>query len=83
MILPRRRGDHVPRDGLADMKDAGNVGAQESLPLVGREILERRAKLHAGIVNEDVDRRRSSASISATPFAAASWSVTSKTRCRP
>ena len=56
MILPRAARDHVPRHRLADVEDAGDIGAQQLLPVVGREILERRAELHAGIVDQDVDR---------------------------
>ena len=50
--------DHVPRHRLADVEDRGDVGAHQPLEGVGREILERGAVLHAGVVDQDVDRAR-------------------------
>ncbi len=55
MILPRLARDHVPGDRLPNEKDAGDVGLQQFLPFVGWKILQRRTKLHAGIVDQYVD----------------------------
>jgi len=49
-------GDHRAGNRLADVEDARDVGGQELLPLIDGEVLERRAKLHPGIVDEDIDR---------------------------
>ena len=45
----------MARDGLADMEHGGDVGLQQPLEGVGREILQRGAVLHAGVVHQDVD----------------------------
>jgi hypothetical protein len=47
--------DHVARDGLAYVKDARDVRLKKPLEGVGREVLERRAVLHARVVHKDVD----------------------------
>ena len=44
------------RDRLPDVEHAGDVGLQQLFPPLGREVFERRSKLHAGIVDENVDR---------------------------
>ena len=43
-------------DGLADIERARNIGGEQLLPFLDRKILERRAELHAGIVDQDIDR---------------------------
>ena len=55
MILPAPARDHVARDGLADVEDDGDVGLQQPFERVGREILQRGAVLHAGVVHQNVD----------------------------
>jgi hypothetical protein len=47
--------DHVAGDGLADVKDGGDVGLQKTLEGVGGEVLQWRAVLHSGVVHENVD----------------------------
>ena len=44
-----------PRCGLTDIR-ASNIGPQQFFPLLRRKILQRSTKLHAGIVDENVDR---------------------------
>ena len=56
MILPLAARDHVTGDGLADIERARNIGGEQLLPFIDGEILERRAELHAGIVDQDIDR---------------------------
>jgi hypothetical protein len=58
MILPRPR-DHPPRHRLRHIEDARDIGPQQLVPLVVGEVLERRAELHPGVVDQDVDRPRS------------------------
>ena len=47
--------DHAPRHRLADVEDAVEVGAHHACQSASRSP-ERRAALHAGVVDEDVDR---------------------------
>jgi hypothetical protein len=48
--------NHVTGDGLTDIERARNIGGEQLVPFLDREILERRAELHAGIVDQDIDR---------------------------
>jgi hypothetical protein len=48
--------DHVTGDGLADIERTRNIGGEQLLPFLDRKVLERRAELHAGIVDQDIDR---------------------------
>ena len=41
--------------GLAHMEDAIEVGAHQGLPVLRIKLIERRAPLHAGVVDQDVD----------------------------
>ena len=50
--------DHMTGDRLANIENARDVRPQKPLEGVGGKILQRRAKLHAGIVDENVDRPR-------------------------
>ena len=56
MILPWPRRDHVTGNGLTDIERAGNIGGEQLLPFLDGKVLERRAELHAGIVDQDIDR---------------------------
>ena len=47
--------DHVARHRLADQEHAVEVGLHQLVPVGLGELLERRAALHAGVVDEDVD----------------------------
>ena len=47
--------DHVVGDGLADVKDGGNIGAQQLLERVGGEVFKLRPVLHACVVDQDID----------------------------
>ena len=47
---------HVPRHGLSDEEHAVEVGAHQHVPVGRIELVERRAALDAGVVDEDVDR---------------------------
>jgi hypothetical protein len=69
--------DHPARDRLADDEDAVDVGAHQLVPVGLGELVERRASLHTGVVDEDVDR----ADLTLDPLhriAVASAEVTSK-----
>ena len=46
----------MTRDGLADVKDRGDVGLQQPLERLCRKILQRGAVLHSGVVDKDVNR---------------------------
>jgi hypothetical protein len=48
--------DHAARHRLADDEHAVDVGAHQLVPVGLREFVERRTALHAGVVDEDVDR---------------------------
>src|SRR6185437_1111188 len=48
--------DHPPRHSLPDGEDRSDVGPHDLLKLFSRKIFERGAELHAGIVDEDIDR---------------------------
>jgi hypothetical protein len=52
MTLPRPR-DHMPRDRLADVEHAINVGSHHLMPVVMIELVEPKATLDAGVVHED------------------------------
>ena len=43
-------------DGLTYIERARNIGGEQLLPLLDGKVLERRAELHAGIVDQDIDR---------------------------
>jgi hypothetical protein len=54
--LATATSDHVAGDGLADIEHARNIGGEQLLPFFDRKVLERRAELHTGIVDQDIDR---------------------------
>src|SRR5882757_2370253 len=54
--LAMATSDHVTGDGLADIERARNIGGEQLLPFLDGKVLERRAELHAGIVDQDIDR---------------------------
>ena len=56
MMLPRRRGIMCRATACADEKDTVEIGADELVPGLLGELVQRHAALHAGIVDEDVDR---------------------------
>ena len=43
-------------DGLAHMEDRGNIGLQQPLKSIGWKIVQLGAMLHAGIVDQNVNR---------------------------
>ena len=77
MILPRAPGIMKRATALPTWKTP-DVGVDEALPLGFGEFVERRPRLHAGIVDQDVDR----ADLALDPFdrgSTAPKSVTSNT----
>jgi hypothetical protein len=47
--------DHPPRDGLREQEDAGEVDGEYPLEQRGGHVEERRLRIDAGVVDEDVD----------------------------
>src|SRR6266852_1527149 len=54
-LAPAAR-DHVTRDGLTYIERARNIGGEQLLPFLDGKVLERRAELHTGIIDQDIDR---------------------------
>ena len=46
----------MTRNGLTDIERARNIGGEQLLPFLDGKVLERRAELHTGIVDQDIDR---------------------------
>jgi hypothetical protein len=46
----------MTRDGLTYIERARNIGGEQLLPLLDGKVLERRTELHAGIIDQDIDR---------------------------
>ena len=49
-------GLHAAGHRLADEEGAGDVGGHQGVPVLQRELGERRPALHPGVVDADVDR---------------------------
>lgn len=43
-------------DGLTDIERARNIGGEQQLPFLDRKVLQRRTELHAGVVDQNIDR---------------------------
>ena len=56
MICPFPAWDHALGDRLTDVEHGVQIGPHELAPRLGRKILERRAALDAGVVDEHVNR---------------------------
>ncbi len=48
--------DHMARYGLPDIENAGNIGCKQLLPFVVGEVFKWRTKLHASIIDENLNR---------------------------
>ena len=55
-ILPWPRGDHPACDLPADQECAGQIGIQNLVPNLGREVHERTLAMDTSIVNQDIER---------------------------
>ena len=53
---PRPAANHVPRYGLANVKDTGDIGLQKRFEIGGVKVFQRRATLDAGVVHQNMDR---------------------------
>src|SRR5215471_16465931 len=49
-----RQSGSMTRNGLSNVEDARDIGPEQLLPLLRREILQRRAELHARIIDQDI-----------------------------
>jgi hypothetical protein len=56
MIFPRSALDHAAHHRLGQQEGRGEMGRDHAVPALGRKILDRRALLDAGVVDENLDR---------------------------